>query len=340
MKNLKLGVVGCGDVAGYAALFSRLVPRLGLAACCDVNPERLRAFARRHKIPLSYTDYRTMLADAALDALYLAVPHNLHFELADLAIQRGLPVLVEKPLARTLEEGQALAGLAEQAGVKVGVNYQYRYDKGCYALARAVQAGALGQIYSVRINIPWHREPAYFEAAAWHKTIAQAGGGTLITQGSHFLDVALWALGDQPRSAMGYTARPGFAVEVETLAHGIMELASGTLVSITSSMAAAVEGAVTIEVSGARGAASYRNLPRPRVSFQGVKVRPQRPPVWGVHALQSSLAAFTRWVLDDLPYLTPATEALPVLAAVQAIYASARSGKREVIRPDGFPTPR
>jgi predicted dehydrogenase len=242
------------------------------------------------------------------------------------AVNAGKPVLVEKPLTRTLSEGLDLVG--EIAHVKVGVNYQYRYDSGCYALARAIQDGALGQIHSVRINIPWHREQSYFEDAAWHKTIAQAGGGTLITQGSHFLDIALWALGEPPVSAMGYIATPVFDVEVETLAHGMLKTSSGTLISITSSMAAATEQAVTMEMYGEKGTAIYKDLPFPSTKFIGVRVRKQRPPEWGVHALQRSLAGFAKWILNDKPFLIPAASTLPALSAVDAIYRSAKSGQR------------
>ena len=240
-------------------------------------------------------------------------------------------VLVEKPLTRTLAEGIKLIEVIKRPGVKVGVNYQYRYDSGCCAMARAVQQGTLGKVMSVRINVPWHREPAYFEGAAWHKTIAQAGGGTLITQGSHFLDVALWALKEKPVSAMGYTATPAFDVQVETLVHGIVETSGGTLISITSTMAATREQAVTIEMYGEKGTAVYNDRPIPHVKFIGTKVHRERPPEWGVHALQRSLAGFAKWALNDKPFLTPAASTLPVLAVVDAIYRSARSGQRETV---------
>jgi len=329
VKKLQLGIVGCGDIAGYTAWVSKLVPRVKLSACCDVNEERVRSFAKRHRIAQTHTDYAEMLEKARLDAVYLAVPHNLHYEMILAAIKLGLPVLVEKPITRTLKEGKKLVETAAEH--KIGVNYQYRYDKGCYALGRAVQDGALGQVHSIRVNIPWHRKQAYFDAAAWHKTIAQAGGGTLITQGSHFLDVALWALGEKPVSAMGYAASPGFDVEVDTLAHGIVETGGGTLISITSSMVASSEQAVTIEIYGEQGTVRYRDLPRPSLKFSDVKIRKERPPEWGVHALQRSLAGFANWVLDDKPYLIPAHQTLPVLAAVDGIYRSARSGKRETV---------
>jgi UDP-N-acetyl-2-amino-2-deoxyglucuronate dehydrogenase len=331
MSKLRLGIVGCGDIAGFTAWVSKLIPRVQLAACCDVCAERAQAFAKRHGIRSVFTDYAQLLASAPLDAVYLAVPHHLHYEMILAAVEASKAVLVEKPLTRTLEEGIKLAKALDQSGVKVGVNYQYRYDSGCYAMARAVQQGALGKVMSVRINVPWHREPAYFEGTAWHKTIAQAGGGALITQGSHFLDVVLWALKEMPVSAMGYTATPGFDVQIETLVHGIVETSGGTLIGITSTMAATCDQAVTIEMYGEKGTAVYTDRPLPRVRFIGAKIHKERPPEWGVHALQRSLVGFARWALNDKPFLTPAASTLPVQAAVDAMYRSAQSGRRESV---------
>jgi predicted dehydrogenase len=183
----------------------------------------------------------------------------------------------------------------------------------------------------MRINIPWHRTQTYFDGAAWHKTIAQAGGGTLITQGSHFLDVALWALGEHPVSAMGYVKTPLFDVEVDTLTHGIVETAGGTLISVVSSMVAATEQKVTIEAYGERGSAFYSDRPFPHVKFVDAKIHKERPPERGVHALQKSLKGFANWILNDKPFLTPAASTLPVLAAVDGIYRSAMTGQKSKV---------
>ena len=326
MKKMKLAIVGCGDIAGFTALVSRLVPQVTLSACCDVNVERAGAFAKRHRISQVFTDYNELLEKSSADAVYLAVPHHLHYEMILSAVRVGKPVFVEKPITRTLDEAKRL--IAEIGNAKVGVNYQYRYDSGCYALARAVQSGALGKVHSIRVNIPWHREQSYFDGATWHKTIAHAGGGTLITQGSHFLDVALWALGEDPVSAMGYVKTPCFDVEVDTLAHGMIETRSGTLISVVSSMVAATEQQVTVEAYGERGTAIYADRPLPYVKFIGANVKKERPPEWGIHALQRSLAGFAKWILDDKPFLIPAASTLPVLAAVDGIYRSANTGHR------------
>lgn len=329
MKQIRLAVIGCGDIAGYTALVSRIVPQVSLWACCDVVEERAETFSKRHRIPRAFTDYSELLSNAEVDAVYLAVPHHLHYEMILSAANAGKPVLVEKPLTRTLAEGKNL--LKRVTNTKIGVNYQYRYDRGCYALARAVQAGALGRVHSIRINVPWHREESYFDSATWHQSIAQAGGGTLITQGSHLLDIALWALAEKPISAMGYIANPVFDVEVDTLTQGIVETSGGTLINISSSMVAATEQAMVMEAYGEKGTAIYTDKPFPFLKILGVTVPRQRPPEWGFHALQRSLFGFAKWILEDKPFLTPAASTLPVLAAVDGIYRSAQSGKRETI---------
>ena len=330
--SLRLAIVGCGDIARWMALFSRLNRRIDLAACCDRTLPIAESFAARFRIPRAYADYGTMLQAEPLDAVYLAVPHDLHFEMVCAAIEAGRHVLVEKPIARTLAEGQEIVRRVRAADVRVGVNYQYRYDRGCYALAQAARRGDLGRLYYGRCNVPWHREAAYFEQGPWRGELARSGGGTLLTQGSHALDVLLWALGSPPRAAMGMTARPGFAqVEIETVALGTVELENGALIQVSSSMVARPEQAVTLELYGERGTALYSNWPLPHVRFRGLRVKRMRPPGWGVHALQRSLEAYRGWVMDGQPYLTPAEEALPVLAAVDALYRSSRSGKGETI---------
>jgi predicted dehydrogenase len=338
MDTLRLGIAGCGDIAGFTALVSRFVPALRLTASCDLDAARVSSFARRYGIKATYTNYEEMLQCGGIDAVYLAVPHDLHLPMACAAIAAGLPVFVEKPLARNLPEGRRLVAASEAAGVKVGVNYQYRYDRACHALHGLLAEGALGTIRHARINLPWHRDKKYFEASPWHRSISRAGGGTLITQGSHFLDVALWSIGKAPVSAMGYVASPGFKadidVEVDTLAAGIVETEGGALISISSSMVAAREGRVSIEVYGERGSAVYTNRPWPRLVVRAPGFRAARqsgPCLPGFHALQRSLAAFVGWVQSDRPYLVPASEALPVLAAVDGIYRSAASGKRELL---------
>lgn len=327
---LRLGIVGCGDISGYTAWFARFNQGIRMTACCDLDAEVAAKFAKKYAIPASYTDNAAMLADAPLDAVYLAVPHDLHRPMTEQAVEAGLAVFLEKPLAASLEEGQALADFVESKEGRVAVNYQYRYDAACYGMAQAARSGALGRLLYARINVPWHRQGDYFRrSGAWHSSLARSGGGTLLTQGSHFLDAALWA-GDSPAvSALGHIAQRRFRdVEVEDLAFGIVELAGGAAIEITSSMAAPVEQTATIELYGERATARYRDGLIPRLSFSGVKVRTPRPPVRGLHALQRSLEAFRQFAVEGKAPLCPVPEALETLRVVDAVYRAAACGQR------------
>lgn len=327
---LRLSIVGCGDISGYTAWFARLNRGIRMTACCDLDAEIARNFARKFAIPASYSDYMAMLANAPLDAVYLAVPHDLHRPMTEQAVDAGLAVFLEKPLAASLEDGEALTDFIARVGGKVAVNYQYRYDAACYGMAQAARSGALGRLLYARINVPWSRQADYFRrSGAWHSSLARSGGGTLLTQGSHFLDAALWAGGDPPVSALGYRAQRRFQkVEVEDLAFGVVELANGAAIEIASSMAAATEQAATIELYGERATAHYRDGLIPRLSFSGARVRAPRPPVRGLHALQRSLEAFRQFAVAGRPTLCTVPEALRTLRVVDAIYRAAAGGQR------------
>jgi len=148
------------------------------------------------------------------------------------------------------------------------------------------------------------------------------------------LDVVLWALGSQPAFANGQIAQRIFTdVEVEDLAMGTIEMSDGALVQICTAMIAKPEQAIRVEVYGQEGTAVYQDKPFPSVRFHGLRVQKQRPPHGGVHALQRSLEGFRAWVLDQQPYLTSASQALPVLAVVEALYQSAQTGCKECVQP-------
>jgi len=334
-KLLRLGVIGCGSIADPIAMLTRWTRGITIAAYCDVNVACASSLAAKYGGGAIYDNYVIMLEEEDLDAVYMAVPHHLHYEMIRAAIEKGLPTLTEKPITRTLAEGIAITRMAEEMDIPVGVNYQYRYDRGCYALAQHAWNGTLGEIFYARVNLAWHRDNGYIENAPWHKTIAQAGGGTLITQASHLIDVVLWALHAKPTTVYGQTASKRFLdVEVEDTALGTLTLENGCVVQIASSMAATPEQPVTIELYGEKGTAIYTDKPRPHLTLRGVKARHVMPPFFGVHALHRSIKGFRNWVREGEPYLTPARESLPALAVVEAFYQSAESGKSEMVNTD------
>ncbi len=318
---MRLGIIGCGDVSGYTALLCRLNRRISLEWCADVDEARARGFARRHRVKRSTADYREMLGGGGVDAVYVAVPHHLHAPIIRDAAAVGVHVLCEKPIAHTSASAAEAIAAADAAGIRLAVNYQYRYDSGCYALYRAAREGALGRLLYGRCNVPWHRDESYFTGSAWHAQKDAAGGGTLITQGSHALDILLWAFGADAVRAQGVTRRFLHGdVEVEDFAAGIIELENGSVIEVTSSMAASPEQPVRIELYGTAGTALYRGPAFPRTRFRGCRPPRVRPPVPGIHAMARSIEGFRRWVEGGTPHLCDGREALRVLRAVEGIY--------------------
>ncbi|MBN1883735.1 MAG: Gfo/Idh/MocA family oxidoreductase [Deltaproteobacteria bacterium] len=332
MKRCRMAIIGCGDIARFTALGCLLNRKMKAVACMDIDGERSRAFARRFRIPNAYDDFDTLLGRDDLDAVYLAVPHNLHRPMIEKAIARGLPVLCEKPVAADMDDAVAICELSQKSKIPVGINYQYRYDSACYALVEACREGALGEGRYGRVNVPWNRKRTYFDGSPWHKSMAHSGGGTLLTQASHVIDIALSALGGRPVTAMGMTGRKVFTdVEVEDFGTGLIEMEGGAVLSVTSSMVAVPERKILMEIYGSGGTVTYEGPDFPKVRFYGTKVTKRRPPIRGVHALFRSIEGFRRWITGGEQYLTPAASALSVLAAVKALYRSAESGKREPV---------
>mgnify|MGYP001148340469 CR=1 FL=1 len=140
-EPLRLAFVGCGGIATAAAWLVRLNPAIRIAACMSPVQDEAEAFAHRFRVPRAYTDLAGLCADQSVQAWYLASPHDAHAGQLREAIRIGIPVLCEKPLATTLDDGIDVCRIARAAGVKVAVNYQYRYDRGCRALVDASRGG-------------------------------------------------------------------------------------------------------------------------------------------------------------------------------------------------------
>lgn len=333
MKKLRLGVIGCGEITRFMLLMAKLNRNVIIAGCADINTEKAGKYAAYFRGAKAYGDYKDMLHSADIDAVYIALPHNLHYPIIKELINRGIHIFCEKPITANMEDAREITALAREHKVKLGINYQYRYDKACYRMVRAAQNGDLGRLYYGICNIPWCRDESYFTKSKWHRYREEAGGGTLITQGSHGLDILLWAFEAKPVSALGVTRRAKFTdVEVEDLCMGTVGLEDGSLLQINSSMIANPEQPLTITIYGSKGTAVYTGRQfSSGVKFSGVKVPHYKPGTAGIHALARNLEAFRKWVLSDAPYHNKAEDAIPVLAAIMAIYRSAETKQSEKI---------
>ncbi|MFK0221283.1 Gfo/Idh/MocA family protein [Streptomyces vinaceus] len=258
MKPLVHAVVGCGRVApnhvdGFTAL-----PDAELRWACDRDLSRARALAREYGLPRVTSDVREVLADPEVDSVSVAVDHAGHHELVAAALTAGKHVLVEKPLAITVEEGAALTSLAERAGRVLSVVSQHRYDPVVTAVRDWIADGLLGRLVSGTVSLQCGRDDAYYAESYWRGTFAGEGGSALVNQGYHALDVTRWLTGGLTvvGAAAGHTAPRGGMETEDTLA-AVLRGPQGALVTYQVTVASSITWRTRIELVGTGGSVLF-----------------------------------------------------------------------------------
>ena len=196
MKIFGVGIIG---VQGYGRTYFKEIKELTyakVAAVCDAKAEVLSQVSDAEGIASRYSDYREMLKDPAVDAVFIATPHFLHHRMTLDALNAGKHVFCEKPLAMNTEEANEMARLAREKGLLLSCHYNRRQSPAVKMLAQAHRAGEFGDVY--QMNAKWMARYTGFmfaESSSWRVKKAQAGGGILIGRGSHMIDAALYILG-------------------------------------------------------------------------------------------------------------------------------------------------
>jgi predicted dehydrogenase len=201
---VRLGIIGTGGMAhGHAKAFAAM-KGVSLVSCCDIHVERARAFARTFSIPKAYTDYREMLAAGGLDAVSNVTVDAMHAPVSLAAIESGLAVMCEKPLATTLADARRMRDAAAAKGLVTQVNFSYRNSSGAQAAAALVRGGGIGRVMHVEASYlqSWLSQPAWgdwrtHEPLTWRLSSVRGGvSGTLGDIGCHIYDLAALLAGD------------------------------------------------------------------------------------------------------------------------------------------------
>ena len=191
---LRVAVVGCGDIAAVHLAAILAADAAELVGVCDVDDERRAAAAACGSCP-GFPDLTAMLETVAPDVVHVCTPHHRHADLAAQCLARGVSVLVEKPLAHTLDDGVRLAAAAEDSTAVLGVCFQNRYNDTARRLRDLLDDGGLGRILGARASLTWFRDAAYYTRRDWRGRWATAGGGVLMNQAIHTLDLLQWFVG-------------------------------------------------------------------------------------------------------------------------------------------------
>lgn len=256
-ERVRIGVVGMGAIGPSHIYAIDHTEGAELVAICSLPEEKAQATAAERGVPF-YPSVSEMIAAGGVDAATVCTPSGLHLEVTLELIEGGLHVLVEKPLEITTERIDRIVAAAAEKGVILACVFQSRHKPVVQKLKGLVDAGLLGRIYSGSAYLKRYRTQEYYDSGGWRGTWAVDGGGCLMNQGVHVVDLLTWFCGDvQELLAVADTV--GREVEVETLAVALLKFASGARGVIEGSTVAYPELPQYLEIYGERGTISFSN---------------------------------------------------------------------------------
>jgi UDP-N-acetyl-2-amino-2-deoxyglucuronate dehydrogenase len=256
--TLRVAVIGCGDIS--IVHFAAIAGTAGaeLVAVCDTDPMFRDAASEAQGVP-GFADHLDMFESVRPDVVHVCTPHSLHAAMAVDALERGIHVLVEKPLAHSRDEGARVIAAAEASSAKIAICFQNRYNAPVEAAHRILASGELGAVLGGSATVIWHRDADYYRDRPWRGRWATGGGGLLMNQAIHTLDLLQWLVGDVASvSGSASTRALGDTIEVEDTAEMVLEHRNGARSVFYATLANAVNAPVTLDIVAEHGTLSLR----------------------------------------------------------------------------------
>ena len=249
--TIHIGLIGGGNITETHARAARAIPGVEISAIHGSNSEKIAHLCHEHG-GTPYQDFDAFLKHRPMDLVVIGSPSGLHAEQGMAAAREGLHVLTEKPMEITTARADALIAAAKQSNVQLGVIFQDRMKPHIRQLKNWLEQGLLGKILFLDARVKWYRPPEYYANSHWRGTLALDGGGALINQGVHTVDLLLWLLGDVLR-VQARTATLLHNIEAEDTAVATLEFASGALGVFHATTAAYPGYPRRVEISGTEG---------------------------------------------------------------------------------------
>lgn len=195
MEKLKTGIIGCGKVGDFHAKAFEALENSEFTAVCDNNIERARAFAERYGVK-AYDDIEAMIRECGLDVVSICTPHPLHANPAVIAADCGCNVLIEKPLASSLEDCDRIIEAGDRNHVTIGTMVQRRFYRPCMRIHQAIEDGKIGRPVLGMVTMLGWRDKNYYDSDPWRGSWKGEGGGVMVNQAPHQIDLLQWYMGE------------------------------------------------------------------------------------------------------------------------------------------------
>ncbi len=340
---LGFGIIGCGMIAKFHARAIADIKGAKLVGCFNRTIDKAKALADEFGgTPTDNLD--EMLARPDIDIVTICTPSGAHMEPAIAAAKAGKHVIVEKPLDVTLKRCDAMIDACEKAGVKLGTIFPSRFHKSSQLLKKAVDDGRFGQLTLGDAYVKWYRTQAYYDSGAWRGTWKLDGGGALMNQAIHSVDLLLWLMGPVVEVSAHTATLAHERIEVEDVATATLRFASGALGVIEATTAAFPGSLKKIELSGSQGMAVLEEESIIKWQFAKMNKRDQQlldemqnrtktgggaadPAAIGHQAHAELFREFIKALKDGKNPNLDGREGRRSVELILAIYKSAKSGK-------------
>lgn len=344
MRKVGFGIIGCGNIGPVHAAAIAEVPGARLVACADVVAATAERLAAAYDAT-PYTDYRKLLERADVHAVCLCVPSGMRAEIAEACAAAGKHILSEKPLEVNTKRIDRILAATKRHKVQLGCIFQSRFADDSQLVKKAIERGRFGKLVLGDAYVKWYRPQSYYDSGKWRGTWKLDGGGALMNQGIHMIDLLTWYLGPVKR-VVAQTACVGHrGLEVEDLATAMLEFKNGAMGVIEGSTAIYPGHAARVEVHGTRGSIVQedgklkfwkfeKRLKGDEAVEAGLKASSElgsgaSDPLASlkIEGHRRQIADFAAAIRTGRAPRIPGSEGRYAVALIEAIYKSAQSGR-------------
>src|SRR5712671_3735285 len=332
-----IGLIGGGNITETHARAARAIPGVEISAIHGTNAEKIARLCREHG-GTPYQNFDAFLKHRPMELVIIGSPSGLHAAQGIAAIRHGLHVLTEKPIEISTARADALIEAARQSKVQLGVIFQDRMKPHIRQLKSWLDQGLLGRPIIVDARVKWYRPPEYYSNSRWRGTFALDGGGALINQAIHTVDLLLYLLGDVAR-VQARTSTVLHKIEAEDTAVATLEFASGAVGTLLATTAAYPGYPRRLEITGTEGtvilehdrivAADLRNPPPDiaTITAGDSNQSASSAAVTDISGHKAIIEDFLQAIANNTEPICSGREGRRSLALVEAIYTSARASR-------------
>lgn len=250
---LRVGIIGCGNIFTMHATSAHHLPNAQIVAVCDVKKDRADKASSKYNCK-AYYDYKQLIDNEPLDVVHVCVPHYLHPIISRYALEHGVNVLCEKPMAINYADAITNVNLAREKGLKYGILFQCRYNDTSRLVKENLDNGRLGKVISARVVLTWCKPDEYYSLSDWKGTWDKEGGGVIIDQAIHSIDLANWFISDEPIEVQASLSNRGHSImEVDDTGEGFIRYKGGATLAFWAMNNYAVDDPIEIRLQCENG---------------------------------------------------------------------------------------